>query len=160
LVSSDLHVSIGVITKEELGAIMNSLGMNATTAEIEDMINDIDLDQSGTLDLDGKYELIWKICLHPTRVNWKLEFIKMMTMVAKPANFEEEMRSAFKVFDKDNSGTISKDEMAQVMKMFGEALSSEELDLMLQEVDKNGDGTIDCRILVYLGFASLLTFRI
>jgi calmodulin len=84
----------------------------------------------------------------------------MMTMVAKPANFEEEMRSAFKVFDKDNSGTISKDEMAQVMKMFGEALSSEELDLMLQEVDKNGDGTIDCRILVYLGFASLLTFRI
>jgi Ca2+-binding EF-hand superfamily protein len=69
LVSSDLHVSIGVITKEELGAIMNSLGMNATTAEIEDMINDIDLDQSGTLDLDGKYELIWKICLHPTRVN-------------------------------------------------------------------------------------------
>jgi Ca2+-binding EF-hand superfamily protein len=50
---SDMVCSIGVITKEELGAIMNSLGMNATTSEIEDMINDIDLDQSGTLDLDG-----------------------------------------------------------------------------------------------------------
>jgi calmodulin len=67
-----------------------------------------------------------------------------MTMVAKPSNFEEEMRSAFKVFDKDGSGTISKEEMAQVMKKFGEDLSSEDLDIMLQEVDKNGDGTIDC----------------
>lgn len=113
----------GVITKEELGAIMNSLGHNATPTEIEDLINDIDLDQSGTLDLD--------------------EFIKMMTMVAKPANFEEEMRSAFKVFDKDGSGTISKDEMAQVMKLFGDSLTNEDLDVMLREVDKNGDGTID-----------------
>ena len=65
-------------------------------------------------------------------------------MVAKPANFEEEMRSAFKVFDRDGSGTISKDEMAEVMSKFGETLTSEELNLMLQEVDKNGDGTIDC----------------
>lgn len=32
---------------------MNSLGHNATPTEIEDLINDIDLDQSGTLDLDG-----------------------------------------------------------------------------------------------------------
>lgn len=74
----------------------------------------------------------------------------MMTIVAKPANFEEEMRSAFKVFDKDGSGTISKDEMAQVMKLFGDALTNEDLDVMLQEVDKNGDGTIDCKLPQFL----------
>lgn len=83
------------------------------------------------------------------------EFIKMMTMVAKPANVEEEMRSAFKVFDRDGSGTISKEEMAQVMSTFGETLTSEELDLMLQEVDKNGDGTIDCETLHSLSFRIL-----
>lgn len=103
---------------------MNSLGHNATPTEIEDLINDIDLDRNGTLDLD--------------------EFIKMMTTVAKPSTFEEEMRSAFKVFDKDGSGTISKEEMAQVVSMFGDSLTSEDLDTMLKEVDKNGDGTIDC----------------
>lgn len=70
-------------------------------------------------------------------------------MVAKPANFEEEMRSAFKVFDKDGSGTISKDEMAQVMKLFGDSLTNEDLDVMLREVDKNGDGTIDCKLSRY-----------
>jgi calmodulin len=68
----------------------------------------------------------------------------MMTVETKPVNFEEEMRSAFRVFDKDNSGTISGDEIAKVMKTFGENLSDEELKIMLQEVDKNGDGTIDC----------------
>lgn len=68
----------------------------------------------------------------------------MMTAETKPANFEEEMRSAFKVFDKDNSGTISGDEIAHVMKSFGENLSEEELKIMMEEVDKDGNGTIDC----------------
>lgn len=40
---------------------MNSLGHNATPTEIEDLINDIDLDQSGTLDLDGMYAPRYKI---------------------------------------------------------------------------------------------------
>jgi calmodulin len=68
----------------------------------------------------------------------------MMTAETKPANFEEEMRSAFKVFDKDSSGTISGDEIAHVMKSFGENLSDEELKIMMEEVDKDGNGTIDC----------------
>lgn len=74
----------------------------------------------------------------------RAEFIKMMSIQAKPANFEMEMRSAFKVFDRDNSGTISLEEIAQVMQSFGEKLSDEELKLMVSEVDKNGDGSIDC----------------
>jgi len=34
---------------------MRSLGLNASDAEVADMINEIDLDQNGTLDLDGTY---------------------------------------------------------------------------------------------------------
>lgn len=67
-----------------------------------------------------------------------------MSIQMKPMDIEEEMRSAFKVFDRDNSGTISGDEIASVMKVFGENLSEEELKIMLEEVDKNGDGSIDC----------------
>jgi Ca2+-binding EF-hand superfamily protein len=68
----------------------------------------------------------------------------MMTVETKPANVEQELRNAFRVFDKDNSGTISADEIAQVMSTFGQNLSDDELQFMIQEVDKNGDGTIDC----------------
>jgi calmodulin len=77
----------------------------------------------------------------------------MMAVEAKPANFEQEMRSAFRVFDKDNSGTISSDEIAQVMLSFGEKLSDEELRLMIKEIDKNGDGTIDCMYAHCSGFS-------
>ena len=44
---------LGVITKEEMSAVMNSLGLNPTMSEIEDMINEVDLDQTGTVDLEG-----------------------------------------------------------------------------------------------------------
>jgi calmodulin len=79
----------------------------------------------------------------------------MMTIQTKPANVEQEMRNAFAVFDKDNSGTISADEIAQVMKTFGQQLSDEELQFMIQEVDKNGDGTIDCTFQRYTNYGSL-----
>jgi Ca2+-binding EF-hand superfamily protein len=68
----------------------------------------------------------------------------MMTTPTKDVDFEAEMKSAFKVFDHDGSGTISMDELRRVMKSFGEILTEDELDAMIKEVDKNGDGSIDC----------------
>ena len=73
------------------------------------------------------------------------EFIKMMTVEMKPTNIEAELKSAFAVFDKDGSGTISADEIAKVMKSFGENLTDEELQIMLKEVDTDGNGSIDCK---------------
>jgi calmodulin len=67
-----------------------------------------------------------------------------MTMPTKDVDFEAEMKSAFGVFDMDNSGTISLEELRKVMKSFGEILTEDELDSMIKEVDKNGDGNIDC----------------
>jgi hypothetical protein len=37
-----------------MSAVMKSLGLNPTMSEIEDMINEVDLDQTGTVDLEGK----------------------------------------------------------------------------------------------------------
>lgn len=68
----------------------------------------------------------------------------MMKIETKPSSFEQEMRSAFQVFDSDGSGQISVDELRKVMQSFGEALSEEEIKIMIQEVDKDGDGQIDC----------------
>ena len=48
-----------------------------------------------------------------------------MTMPTKDVDFEAEMKSAFKVFDMDNSGTISLEELRKVMKSFGEILTEE-----------------------------------
>lgn len=48
------------------------------------------------------------------------------------------------VFDKDGSGTISRDEIHQVMLSLGERLTEEEINEMLEVADKDGNGTIDC----------------
>lgn len=68
-----------------------------------------------------------------------------MTTPTKEVDFEAELKSAFSVFDHDKSGTISLDELRKVMKSFGEILTEDELDAMIKEVDKNGDGSIDCK---------------
>ena len=41
----------GNIEMRELGTIMRALGQNPTEAELQDMINDVDVDGSGKLDL-------------------------------------------------------------------------------------------------------------
>ena len=84
----------------------------------------------------------------------------MMTTPMKEVDFEAEMKSAFKVFDHDGSGTISLDELRRVMTSFGELLSEEELDSMIKEVDKNGDGSIDCKCSHSKRFYDLITVLI
>ena len=56
---------------------------------------------------------------------------------------EDDMIAAFKVFDKNGDGKISKEELKHVMCNVGEKLSDEEAEEMIKEVDVNADGYID-----------------
>lgn len=69
-----------------------------------------------------------------------------MTSKPKDTDTEEEIRAAFKVFDLDNNGFISTAELRQVMLSLGEKLTDAEIDLIMNEVDKDGSGTIDCQL--------------
>lgn len=55
----------------------------------------------------------------------------------------EKMREAFAAFDVNGDGFISKQELADVMKNFGNIISGEELDEMIKIVDKDGNGLVD-----------------
>ena len=74
----------GTITTKELGTVMRSLGQNPTEAELQDMINEVDADGNGTIDFP--------------------EFLTMMARKMKDTDSEEEIREAFRVFDKDGNG--------------------------------------------------------
>ena len=71
------------------------------------------------------------------------EFLAMMARQVREADTEEEIREAFKVFDKDGNGFISAAELRHVMTNLGEKLTDEEVDEMIREADIDGDGQIN-----------------
>lgn len=47
----------GQITTKELGTVMRSLGQNPSESELQDMINEVDADNNGTIDFPGALKL-------------------------------------------------------------------------------------------------------
>ncbi|XP_062207196.1 calmodulin-2/4-like [Phragmites australis] len=113
----------GYISTKELGTVMRSLGQNPTEAELQDMINEVDADGNDTIDLQ--------------------EFLNLMARKMKDTDSEEELKEAFRVFDKDQNGFISAAELRHVMSNLGEKLTDEEVDEMVREADVDGDGRIN-----------------
>jgi hypothetical protein len=71
---------LGNITVKELGTVVRSLGQSPTEAELKEMIAEVDKDGNGTIDFQ--------------------EFLDLMSRHMRQADTEEEIREAFKVFDK------------------------------------------------------------
>lgn len=109
----------GAISAEELGVIIRSLGQNLTEKGLRELIGEIDVDSSGTINFE--------------------EFKTLM--VAKVGDRQSRLKLAFSAFDEDDSGEITAAELRTVMSNFG--LTDAELNEMLQEVDHDGDGSIN-----------------
>ena len=109
----------GVISAEELGQIMQSLGQSPNETDLRDMIKEVDVDFSGSIDFE--------------------EFKALM--VATQGDQESRLKLAFSVFDENGSGQITTDELHSVMSQFG--LTEEELDEIIKEVDHDGDASIN-----------------
>ena len=67
----------------------------------------------------------------------------MMSRKMKETDSEDEIKEAFRVFDKDGNGFISAAELRHVMTNLGEKLTDEEVDEMIREADTDGDGQVN-----------------
>ena len=106
----------------ELKQVMLQLGQNPAEEDLIEMMRLVDVNGDNEIDFD--------------------EFLVMMTMRSGERDTEAELREAFKLFDLDGSGTISREELSTLMKNLGQALTDEEIDAMIDEVDENLDGEI------------------
>ena len=105
--------------------VMRSLGETPTDAEVKRMVEEVDESGDGEIDFD--------------------EFCGMMKKKMKESNEEEELKAAFRCFDKDHSGTIEKAELSAIMTTLGQPLTLKEVDEMWAEADRDGSGTIEYR---------------
>lgn len=71
------------------------------------------------------------------------EFIQLMSGQLHENEEEHALIAAFKEFDKDGNGTISRAELKLTMAKLGDALTEEQIDQIIEEVDADGNGEID-----------------
>ena len=111
----------GHLSKEEiLAGYEDHFGIPISDEEVDKMFLNIDVDGNGTIDYT--------------------EFV-MATMNEKNQNNNDKLMQAFKMFDKDGSGTITKDEIKEVLG-FDSSIDMKLIDNIIKEVDENGDGEI------------------
>eukprot|EP00092_Neocalanus_flemingeri_P056876 GFUD01067478.1.p1 GENE.GFUD01067478.1~~GFUD01067478.1.p1 ORF type:complete len:150 (-),score=53.36 GFUD01067478.1:94-543(-) len=113
----------GSVDGSQVSSIMKSFGQNPSEAAIQDMVNQVDKDGTGSIDFP--------------------EFLEMMSLKSDSENAEDEIREAFQVFDGDGNGFINRQELACVMGNLGEALTPAEIQGMIDEADVDGDGQIN-----------------
>ena len=112
------------IDVRELKAAFRALGFQVKKAEIRQMFVDMDKDlSSATVTYD--------------------EFIEMVSPRMLNRDSREEILKVFALFDDDNTGAISFKNLKRVANELGENLTDEELQEMIDEADRDGDGVIN-----------------
>jgi len=113
----------GTIDAKELKVAMRALGFEPKKEEIKKLIAEIDKESTGTIDFN--------------------DFLTLMTHKMSEKDSREEILKAFRLFDDDESGKISFRNLKRVAKELGENMTDEELQEMIDEADRDGDGEIN-----------------
>ena len=72
------------------------------------------------------------------------EFLVMMSQTQEK-HHETELRQAFRLFDSDDDGFITFEDLKRVMRNCGESLSDSELKKMFTKADVNQDNLVDLK---------------
>lgn len=112
----------GTITTQELFSVLRAMGQNATEAELNSMVIEVDADGNGTVELD--------------------EFEEMMINKIGEEVGPEVDKDTFDLFDVDGDGFIGREELMDIMRRFGKNVSDDDASAMIKAADKDKDGQI------------------
>lgn len=131
----------GKITRKELSDSLENLGINIPDKELMQMIERIDVNGDGYVDIE--------------------EFGELYKTIMDERDEEEDMREAFNVFDQNGDGFITVEELRSVLQSLGlkQGRTTEDCKRMIKKVDVDGDGMVNYKEFRQMmkggGFASL-----
>uniref|UniRef100_A0ABD2W9V1 EF-hand domain-containing protein n=1 Tax=Trichogramma kaykai TaxID=54128 RepID=A0ABD2W9V1_9HYME len=120
------HEKKGCIGTDMIGTILSMLGYELSESTLQEIISEVDEDGSGQLEFD-------EFCTLAARFLVEEDTEAM----------QQELREAFRLYDKEGNGYITTDVFRDILHELDDKLSPEELDLMIEEIDADGSGTLD-----------------
>lgn len=114
--------SIGYIDIKEVKVAMRALGFDPKKEELRKILSNVEMN-NGMVSYSEFYDLV------ETKI-----------LQRDP---KEEIIKAFKLFDDDGTGKITFKNLKRVAKELGENITDEEIQEMIEEADRDGDGEIN-----------------
>lgn len=127
----------GSISVRDLGTAMMALGQNPTHAELREVTHAYaDPESNGEELIDFP------------------DFLSLVAKKVKETDSHDELREAFKAFDKNGDDIIDAKELKQAMLNLGEDLTDADINEMIRAADKDGDGQVH-----YEEFVNMMTTK-
>jgi len=118
------------ISDKNLSRLFAMLGMNPSPQELKEMVEEIDVDGSGSIDFD----------------EFRLMMVKQLEAEQEekiPERPEKELADAFRLFDTKLDSKLDWDELKAALEIAGETVEDWEVDELMRDGDKNNDWVID-----------------
>lgn len=112
----------GKLKTKELKVAMRALGFEPKREEVRKILVDMNKENAEFLTFD--------------------DFVTIISRKYTEKDVMDEIRKAFQLFDDDNTGFITIKNLKRVAEKLGEKFKDEDLQEMIEEADKDGDGAI------------------
>ncbi|KAK6183520.1 hypothetical protein SNE40_010990 [Patella caerulea] len=112
----------GYIPLQEIGTAVRALGHIITDAELNVMLQRLGVGNKG-VDLNKYRKLVEPL---------------------QGTNYAKQLREAFAAIDRESSGYVSALELRRMLTNLGDKLTDEEFEILLQELEVDGNGRIRC----------------
>ncbi|XP_053953950.1 calcium-binding protein E63-1 isoform X4 [Anastrepha ludens] len=134
----------GRVTANELQFMLKNLGINVRDEIIHDLIREASHSGNGLIN-EAEF-LQWVGRIQALRDEQQQQQQQQEENASKPEENDdvtEDFIAAFRVFDRDGNGFITRDELQTAMEMIGEPLSEVQLTQLLAIADLDQDGRIN-----------------
>ena len=132
------------INVEQFADILKSLKIETDSTKLEELVQKVDKNHDGQIDFDEFVSAMTSLWGNEPENTSEQKKRPQRSYTQRMSTHDlDDVRQCFEKFDTNGDGTISFDELKEVMHGLGEKLTEQELKDMMTDADTNKNGLID-----------------